>query len=110
LLQLDDRLGHGVIHERVAARPGDRFETRLDQRLIGYGKRQLHDDHVSQLLPLHVDPLPEAGRAEEDGVFERTEAIQQDLPRRVLALHEQRITEVVQLVFQAIGCVDQHLV
>ena len=46
-----------------------------------------------KLIPLHVDPLPEAAGAEQHGIVVRAEPIEQDLPRRALALDEQRAAE-----------------
>ncbi len=54
------------------------------------GEGQAVDDDAAELLALHVDSLPEAGGAEEDGVGRVAELLQQDVARRG-AVQQQRI-------------------
>ncbi len=88
LLQRKRRLGQLVVAKRIAARRFEVRDARLHQRVLGRGERQLLDDDESQRFALHVDPLPEARRAEEHRIAQFAKLPQQLLARRA-ALHEQ---------------------
>jgi hypothetical protein len=52
-------LGNLIVEESAASAILDRFDTRLENRIAGYGKRETVDNHAAQLLALNVDALPE---------------------------------------------------
>jgi hypothetical protein len=54
------------------------------------GEGEAVDDDAGELLALHVDSLPEAGCAEEDGVGSVAELLEQDMARG-RAMQEQRV-------------------
>src|SRR5208337_1756582 len=67
LLQRDDRARHLVFEEGIAAVFVNRLDARGHYRIVRHGKRQLVDDDATQLLALHVNPLPEGRRREQHG-------------------------------------------
>ena len=66
LLELDDRFGDLIVHERVAAVGANRFEPRFEQRLVRHTERQLRDNDVLQCVTRNIDSLPETVGSEEN--------------------------------------------
>src|SRR5487761_701385 len=69
------------------------LDPSANERVIWRGERQLLDDDEPQSAALHVDALPEAGRAEQHGAAVLAELPQEPLARS-LALHQQAIAGV----------------
>ncbi len=67
----------------------------FDDRIGRDGEGQAVDDDAAELLALHVDSLPEAGCAEEDGVGGLAELLEQHVARRG-AVEQQRIGQLGQ--------------
>ena len=65
---------------------------------------------LRSLSPCTSMPCQKLRGAEEHGIFRGAEAIEQNLPRRLLALHEQRVAERFKLRLQTVRGVDEHLV
>src|SRR6185437_15906077 len=110
LLEFDDRFGDGIFHERISAATGDRFEAGFGQRLIGYREGELDDDDIAQRFALHIDALPEAGSAKENGVFGGAETIEKNLARRILALNMVRQSAFTENRLKSIRGVGEHFV
>ena len=81
LLESEDRLGDLVVEEGTAAGFLDGAHAGLDDGVGGNGERQAIDDDATEGFALHVDSLPEAGGAEEDGVGGGTEFLEESFSR-----------------------------
>ncbi len=79
LLEGDDRLRDLEVVEGVAAGGGDGVGAGLHDGVGGDGEGELVDDDAAKLLALHVNALPEAAGAEEDGVGGLSELLEQDV-------------------------------
>ena len=89
LLQGQHGLRQLILEEWVAAAPANALEARLEQRIIGRGKRQLVDGDDGERIALHVDALPKAAGGQQHGIAEFAKSVQQRFARR-LALHQHR--------------------
>jgi hypothetical protein len=93
LLEGDDGLRDLEVVEGVAAGRGDGVGAGFHDGVGGDGEGELVDDDAAELFALHVDSLPEAGGAEEDGVGGVAELLEEDVAGRG-ALHEERVGEL----------------
>src|SRR5208283_2630776 len=83
LLEGEDSFRDLVVEERTAAGFFYRAHAGLDDGVGGYSEGQAVDDDATKRFALHVDALPEAGGAEEDGVRCGAELLEQGFARSV---------------------------
>ena len=83
LLEGEDGLGDLVVEEGTAAGFFDGLHAGLDDGIGGDGEGQAVDDDATERFALHVDALPEAGGAEEDGVGRGAKLLKQGFARGV---------------------------
>ena len=81
LLEGEDGGGDLVVEEGLAAGFFDGAHAGLDDGVAGDGEGQAVDDDATERFALHVDALPEAGGAEEDGVGRGAELLEQGFAR-----------------------------
>src|ERR1700676_2517181 len=73
LLERQNRLGHLVLREGIAAVLLQCFYTRRYYRVGGHGERQLVHNHTGKLVAAYVHALPETRRGEEHRAYSRAE-------------------------------------
>ena len=81
LLEGEDGRRDLVVVEGLAAGLLDGLHAGLDDRIAGDGEGQTVDDDATERFALHVNALPEAGGAEEDGVRSGAKLLQQGFAR-----------------------------
>ena len=71
----------------------DSLHARLDDGIARNSEGQAVNDDATQLFALHVDSLPEAGGAEENGIRRIAKLLQQNMTRS-RAVEKQRIRKL----------------
>ena len=92
LLERQNRQGHLVVAERIAAPLANGVDSCGGNRVAGRCERQLVDDHAAERFADDIDTLPEARGGEQHGVRRRAELLQQLRARRG-TLREDRVVE-----------------
>src|SRR5208283_2915085 len=98
LFQRDDRAGHLVIAEGIAAGAIDRLHARRHNRVARHRERQPVDNHTTQLLALHVHTLPERRGSEQHRVRCEPKLLKQRGFWRVSLLEHGEINDAEKLV------------